>query len=85
MPLTGSRIAPVVRGVTVTTLVLGALSLTGCTDGTGTRDEGAATFVARTTDQHSTVPLPGSNRRTAHDPVPCAADRPPYLPGPARP
>ncbi|MYY85873.1 MULTISPECIES: hypothetical protein [unclassified Streptomyces] len=69
MPLTGSRIAPVVRSVTVTALALGALSLTACTDGTGIRDEGAATLVARTTDQHSTVPLPCSNRRTAPHPV----------------
>ncbi|QES43117.1 hypothetical protein DEJ49_20910 [Streptomyces venezuelae] len=69
MPLTGSRIAPAVRSVTVTALAIGVLSLTGCTDGTGTRDEGAATLVTRPTDQHSTVPLPGSNRRTERNPV----------------
>lgn len=71
MPRTGSRTTAAVRISAATALALGTLSLTGCASGTGTRDEGAATLVAQTTNKHSTVPQPSSNRRTARNSVPC--------------
>lgn len=73
-PRTRSRTTLAVRTLAATGIALGGLSLTACSDGTGTRDEGAATLVAQTTTKHSTVPGPTTNRRTgdrARQPVAC--------------
>ncbi|MFF3639507.1 DUF4232 domain-containing protein [Streptomyces sp. NPDC002564] len=61
MPRTGSRILTA-RAVAAAALAVGTLSLAACSDGTGTRDEGAATLVAGATTQHRATPEPSAGR-----------------------
>ncbi|MEV7197924.1 DUF4232 domain-containing protein [Streptomyces sp. NPDC093510] len=75
-PRSRTRLPLAVRAVVAAGIALSGLSLTACSDGTGTRDEGAATLVAQTSAKHSTVPHPATNRRTADSrkPVTCTGD-----------
>ncbi|CAM5685471.1 hypothetical protein SALBM135S_03022 [Streptomyces alboniger] len=72
-----SRTALAVRTLAATAVAVSALSLTACADGSGTRDEGASTLVARTSAQQSTAAQATANRRTAaaKQPVTCTAAR----------
>ncbi|MFF1377134.1 DUF4232 domain-containing protein [Streptomyces sp. NPDC058308] len=71
--VTNTRPPLAVRALAATAITVGSLALTACADGTGTRDEGAATFAAQTAAKHSTESQPATNRRTAPggNPVTC--------------
>ncbi|MEV5983365.1 DUF4232 domain-containing protein [Streptomyces sp. NPDC052114] len=67
MSRTRTRTALTVRAVAAGAIAFGALSLTACSDGMGTRDEGAATLVASSADQQSTTGHPAPKRLTVDD------------------
>ncbi|MEU6995672.1 DUF4232 domain-containing protein [Streptomyces sp. NPDC046465] len=71
--VTNTRPPLAVRAFAAAAITVGSLALTACADGTGTRDEGAATFTAQAAAKHSTESQPATNRRTARgkDPVTC--------------
>ncbi|MEU7583895.1 DUF4232 domain-containing protein [Streptomyces sp. NPDC041068] len=62
-----SRTALAIRTGAAAAVALGALSLTACSDGLGTRDEGAATLVASSIDQQNTAGQAAAKRLTADD------------------
>ncbi|MFD4634206.1 DUF4232 domain-containing protein [Streptomyces sp. NPDC058284] len=72
--VTNTRPNLALRAFAAAAITVGTLSLAACADGTGTRDEGAATFTAQTAANHSTASQPTANRRTAEaaNPVTCS-------------